>query len=166
MGSHDAPQEDHLGAWLAAYVQDDPRMLADAPSESHAAEAEFLRRFERAQSCLGALTGLRPHDEDAQAALAATEPDAQTLDDMPGFSPPKRLGRFRILSELGRGGYGIVYRALDPVLGRVIALKVPRPDTLVSSQPRERFLREARAMATLSHPNLVTVYEGGSVGPV
>jgi tetratricopeptide (TPR) repeat protein len=68
--------------------------------------------------------------------------------------------------ELGRGGFGVVYLAYDPQLRRLVALKVPRPETVVTKELRQRLLREARAAAGLEHPNLVTVYEAGEVGPV
>src|SRR5205823_9946850 len=68
--------------------------------------------------------------------------------------------------ELGRGAHGIVFLAHDPRLGRDVALKVPRPEAVVTPELRERFLREARAAAGLDHPGLVPVYEAGEIGPV
>ena len=59
----------------------------------------------------------------------------------------------------GRGGVGVVYRAFDPVLGRMVALKVPHPETLSSAALRRRFLREAEAAGRLCHPGIVTVFE-------
>lgn len=79
---------------------------------------------------------------------------------------PERLGRFRIERELGRGGFGIVYLAFDPQLARTVALKVPRPDVLSTSQLRERFRHEARAAAALDHPNIVAVHETGEIDSV
>ena len=76
------------------------------------------------------------------------------------------IGRFKLLRALGAGSHGIVYLARDPVLERDVALKVPRPETLVSPDLRKRFLREARTVAELAHPNLVPVYEVGELGPV
>lgn len=83
----------------------------------------------------------------------------------PESKTPGRLGRFEILDTLGQGGYGIVYLAFDPTLGRHVALKVPRPEVVMSPEVRRRFLREARAAAGLDHPNLVPVHEAGEVGP-
>ncbi len=79
---------------------------------------------------------------------------------------PTRLGRFRIVSELGRGGCGVVFLAIDPELARKVALKLPRPEALVTPDLRRRFVREARAAAALDHPNLLPVYEAGEIGPV
>jgi tRNA A-37 threonylcarbamoyl transferase component Bud32 len=77
----------------------------------------------------------------------------------------REVGRFQVRRELGRGGFGVVYLAFDPRLGRDVALKVPRPDVLASDELRERFHREARAAAGLDHPNVVPVYEAGEAGP-
>jgi predicted Ser/Thr protein kinase len=68
------------------------------------------------------------------------------------------LGRYRLERELGAGGMGVVHAAFDPVLERRIALKVLNR-AAATLEARERLLREARAMARLAHPNVVTVYE-------
>jgi serine/threonine protein kinase len=81
-------------------------------------------------------------------------------------APLERLGRFEVRRELGRGSFGVVFLAWDPQLGREVALKVPRPEALLSLELRQRFIREARAAAGLDHPNLVPVFEVGEVGPV
>jgi eukaryotic-like serine/threonine-protein kinase len=80
--------------------------------------------------------------------------------------PPDRFGRFSILRELGRGGFGVVFLALDPVLGRKVALKVPRPEVLFTPEVRCRFLREAEAASRLDHPHIVPVYEVGEEGSI
>ncbi|MFO0953074.1 MAG: protein kinase [Isosphaeraceae bacterium] len=83
---------------------------------------------------------------------------------LPGPASPWKLGRFEVLQELGRGGFGIVYLAHDPKLGRRVALKVPRPEALLSDKLRRRFLHEARAAGLLDHPNIVPVFEAGEDG--
>jgi eukaryotic-like serine/threonine-protein kinase len=70
-----------------------------------------------------------------------------------------RLGPYEILSPIGAGGMGEVYRARDPRLNREVAIKVLPADRLADEGRRQRFLREARAAATLTHPHIVTVYE-------
>lgn len=74
----------------------------------------------------------------------------------------RKLGRFRIISQIGRGGYGIVFRARDPKLGRDVAIKIPRLDAALSADARRRFIRESTAAAGLNHPGIVTVFETGS----
>lgn len=75
---------------------------------------------------------------------------------------PSRLGRYVILSELGRGGMSVVYTAYDPELDRRVALKVVRGDRL-SKAHRARLHREAQALARLSHPSVVTVFDVGDL---
>ncbi|MBI2825239.1 MAG: protein kinase [Planctomycetia bacterium] len=79
---------------------------------------------------------------------------------------PQHFGRFEIRRALGHGGFGVVFLAFDPRLHREAALKVPRPEILVSPPLRQRFLREAQAAAVLDHPNIVPIYETGEIGPV
>ena len=77
-----------------------------------------------------------------------------------------RLARFMVLNRIGTGGMGIVYVAHDPLLNRQVALKVLRPGAVGSLRAREartRLLREAQAMARLSHPNVIAVHEVGTV---
>ena len=76
-----------------------------------------------------------------------------------------RVGRYEVLAELGTGGMGVVYRARDPELDREVALKLLRPAGTTRHDPetaRARLVREARAMARLSHPNVLTVHEVGT----
>jgi serine/threonine protein kinase len=80
------------------------------------------------------------------------------------FTLENTIGRFQIEQELGRGGFGIVFRAYDPELDRHVALKIPRFDTLSSPQLQKSLLREAKAAAGLDHPNIVPIYEVGESG--
>ncbi|MEM7156143.1 MAG: serine/threonine-protein kinase [Myxococcota bacterium] len=76
-------------------------------------------------------------------------------------SASTRIGRYRLLEPIGRGGMGAVYTAYDEQLDRKVALKTLLPEQLPSERIRLRFLREAQAQARLSHPNVVTVHEVG-----
>ncbi len=81
--------------------------------------------------------------------------------------PPEstQVGRFVVLQRVGMGGMGIVYAAYDPQLDRRVALKVMRDDVVRPRRSRhqQQLLREARAMAKISHPNVVAVYDAGTV---
>jgi len=77
----------------------------------------------------------------------------------------RRIGKYVIEGELGRGAMGVVYKAVDPVIGRAVAIKTIRFDVLTDSGQRDevqkRFLREAQSAGGLSHPNIVTIYDIG-----
>jgi Tol biopolymer transport system component len=77
-----------------------------------------------------------------------------------------KLGPYEILSPLGTGGMGEVYRARDPRLDREVAIKVLHADALADPTRRARFVQEARAASTLNHPNIVTIHEIESDGDV
>src|SRR5690606_36863322 len=81
---------------------------------------------------------------------------------------PATIGRYTVTAQIGRGAMGVVYRALDPVLERVVAIKTV--DTVLDPREKERceerFIMEARAAGSLSHPNIVTIYEVGRSGEV
>ncbi len=77
---------------------------------------------------------------------------------------PASFGKFEIRRPLGYGAHGIVFLAYDPVLHREVALKVPRPDAVMTEELRQRFLREAQVAAALDHPHVVPVHEAGHVG--
>jgi serine/threonine-protein kinase len=73
-----------------------------------------------------------------------------------------RVGPYEIVEALGRGGMGEVYRARDPRLERQLAIKTVTAAALLDPQSRERFDREARAVAALSHPNILAIYDVGN----
>jgi serine/threonine protein kinase len=74
---------------------------------------------------------------------------------------PAQIGKYEILDLIGRGGMGVVYKARDTVLGRLVALKVMTSSLADNAEVRERFLREARAVSMLQHANIVVVFELG-----
>ena len=74
---------------------------------------------------------------------------------------PVRIGRFPLIRRLGAGGMGAVYAAYDELLDRKVALKIMHPDRSSSVGQRQRTLVEARALARVTHPSIVTVYEVG-----
>jgi serine/threonine protein kinase len=80
--------------------------------------------------------------------------------------PGSRLGPYEILSLLGAGGMGEVYRASDPRLGRDVAIKVLPAERMADESRRRRFVKEARAASALNHPNIVTVHEVDSVNGI
>jgi len=87
------------------------------------------------------------------APIVRSGDETQHVPDLP------RFGRFRALAELGSGAMGTVYRAFDDVLGRSVAIKALHAR---DSATRERFLREARAIGAVLHPNILAVYDAGT----
>ncbi len=75
---------------------------------------------------------------------------------------PQHIGKFRIEKILGQGGFGVVYLGLDEQLQRRVAIKVPKPQFVQRAEDRELYLKEARTVAGLEHPNIVPVHEVGS----
>ncbi|MGD9644628.1 MAG: WD40 repeat domain-containing serine/threonine protein kinase [Pirellulales bacterium] len=147
------------GECVTADEASDRRLDASSPEGLGAAQ-RVLRTLVRAR---GLVT---PH------ALARDEPGGnisvwEALSRASGTELPLRqLGRFAIKRELGRGGFAVVFLAHDPVLNREVALKVPRPEVLLAEGVRLRFDREARAVARLTHPNLVPLFEVGEAGAI
>ncbi len=102
-----------------------------------------------------------PGDIALEATVTATEGEAASAG-----APPPTIGRYAVRGTLGSGAMGIVYRAHDPQLDREVAIKLLRRATgdALSSAGRARLVREAQAMARLSHPNVVTVFDAGEHG--
>jgi len=85
-----------------------------------------------------------------------------TVSDLESFTIGTSIGRHLIISLVGQGGMGKVYQAYDPILDRKVAIKFIR-EHLVGKIDKNIFLREAQAMAKISHPNVVSIYEVGTI---
>ena len=136
--------------------------LVDQPSSVTAAEPSADDYDVAALAALLADTWsrLRPQKGDGDDS-ATTEVPAESAAKL-----PRQIGRFEIRGILGCGGFGLVLLAYDPHLHREVALKLPRPEILLSHRLRQRFLREAQAAALLDHSNIVPVYEAAELGPL
>ena len=103
------------------------------------------------------LQAMRDSAERSSSERAAMN-EASSDDADVSLAPGHRLGRYQVLDLLGAGGMGTVYRALDPSLGREVAIKAVGRTFRGDSANLKRFEREARVLATLSHPNIATIY--------
>jgi serine/threonine protein kinase len=162
MNPNDAETDaEPLGDLLEAY--DEALAAGRPPPTQTPVSPELAERLTRAQACLRRL------DQDRRRTAGFSglpQPGGTAIPglDLDAGGGLRQLGRLRIVRELGRGGSGIVYLAQDLLLHRQVAVKVPRPEVLLTPDLRRRFLREAQAAAGLDHPNLVPVYEAGEVG--
>lgn len=108
---------------------------------------------------------LQPSDQERIARDLGPSTSALTPSGSASVRPAAQpqIGRFEIRRMLGEGAFGRVYLAFDPSLDREVAVKVPHSVGL-TTEFRERFLREARATAKIHHPNVCPVYEAGVEG--
>lgn len=145
---HDPTPDEHLVDFLVQY-DEAVRVgatLSNAPSLAESGQSPY--QAQHAVNCLRLLEEVFPRQK------APTSAGAKLVS----------IGRFDIVRELGRGGFGVVYLAVDPLLGREIALKVLHNERLANPESRARFQREARAVAALDHPHIVPVFETGEAG--
>jgi tetratricopeptide (TPR) repeat protein len=137
------------------HIELECRARAGEPIEA----AEYLRRFpvlagteERVRALTDAVDRLRR--EATGGGTAAEEREIEREG-----AVPRRLGRYELLEPVGQGTFGVVFRARDTRLDRVVAVKVPRPGLWSDAEARIRFLREARSLARLNHPGIVAVHD-------
>jgi len=123
--------------------------------------ADLIARFDSEDGLLTILSGNSDIARQSSTQTLAEYGTAELLDSPSAAGDLGRLGPYRILRELGRGGMGVVYVAEDTRLHRQVALKVMHARAAASSQYQVRFEREVDALARLSHPNIVQVYEAG-----
>jgi tRNA A-37 threonylcarbamoyl transferase component Bud32 len=146
--------------------------------ERHARYATLLEEAGRIEDAIEVYNQIRRRDRNfpnarerveelrkklSEATRVAAQTAAPAASEM-GAAPGAALSRYEIVSELGRGAMGIVYKARDTVLDRMVALK-KLPESMRQHELAVRFfLREARSAAALNHPNVVTVYDAGQDG--
>ena len=135
------------------------RVLADCLEAYHRERAlGEVPDLDRYRERLGDL-----YEEFVELVAAETAID-DALDSCSEDSLPQTWGEYILLGELGRGGAGVVYEALHRKLGRKVALKVLRTGMDTEKSARERFRREAQALAQVHHDNIVEIYEYGELG--
>jgi tetratricopeptide (TPR) repeat protein len=162
MGADDrdlTERQEQLGEILADWLEAEERGRVPARQEWLARHAEFapeLQEFladtERFQ---GLAVPLREVARAAHVAFAFQPPRPPTA------PPPGPLGDYELLEEIGQGGMGVVYRARQRSLGRLVALKMVRPGPGDRAADLQRFRNEAELVAQLDHPHVVPIYEVG-----
>lgn len=123
---------------------------------------EMAGLFTEQRKLLADILQIEVSDEEVVAWAAASRAEETLADPDDGGEPThKTLGEFELISELGRGGMGVVYRARQPSLRREVALKKL---LRTGGGSEQRFLREIRALGRVEHPHLVKILTSGSVG--
>ncbi|RMH40819.1 MAG: serine/threonine protein kinase [Deltaproteobacteria bacterium] len=130
-----------------------PTSQSAAPRVASGSSPAGLPDAARSPSAPALATGSDASPHAATAAVASG-----------GLAMAGALGRYRRVAELGRGAMGVVYRARDAVLERDVALKIMTPQMRAHPVALQFFLQEAKALAQLNHPNIVTVYDQGQDG--
>jgi hypothetical protein len=104
-----------------------------------------------------------PVSEPDVAGLTTSNGPPTLSGEPPSTSQPsvRRFGRYELIEEVAHGGMGVVYRARDTVLGRIVALKMIRAGLFATADEVARFYREAQAIATLEHRHIIKIYEVG-----
>jgi serine/threonine protein kinase/Leucine-rich repeat (LRR) protein len=142
------------------------RRQVEALLANHFRSGEFLNvpAAEQIEIGAGANYPVTIQSEVMTANKSSADDESDDLSFLEPSTRPDSLGRighYEVLQVLGKGGFGIVFRAFDDVLQRVVAIKVMAPQLAATSPARRRFLREARTSAGVRHENVVQVYEVG-----
>src|SRR5438128_7758096 len=135
------------------------RQRVETLLQSHEAAGDFLGK--PAIQCAAEAMAGPACAEDTQAEAPGEDGDGEPLDFLASSDQPDalgRLGHYEVLEVIGRGGMGIVLRAFDEKLHRVVAIKVMAAQLAINATARQRFLREARAAAAVSHDHIVTIH--------
>jgi len=182
----DCPGPERLDAWLSGTLPNDERGPLVAHLDACASCRDELDRRLPAAEVLGGLTpgagdpgeGRGPALEAALASLKRDLPGDPKADQTTEYAPAGettiagssgpagRIGPYDVIERVGRGGMGEVFRAMDPALERIVALKILTPALAGNPEARRRFLREARAAAAVCHEHVVTIHAVGESGDV
>jgi serine/threonine protein kinase/WD40 repeat protein len=137
--------------------------VTDIPGAASLVYHEFVLRQQlgEAPAFEDYLSRFAPYAEELLRLREAEEFILPLLPSAPASRPGRRFGDYELLGEIGRGGMGVIYRARQISLNRVVALKMLPAGPLASEEEVQRLRREAEAVAGLRHPNLVAIYEVG-----
>jgi serine/threonine protein kinase/formylglycine-generating enzyme required for sulfatase activity len=162
----------------ACKAGENPRLEDYLAQTAEARRGRLLRELLAVELYFRIRAGEQPRPEEYHArfpsfaeTIAGAFADAESVQagvdtgpHMPAGGPdtvPPRLGRYRIVGQLGKGAFGVVYRGYDEELKRDVAIKVPHHHRVATPADVEAYLAEARILATLDHPGIVPVYDIG-----
>ena len=158
MIEHDVDSFDEVANEFAELIRRGENPVVDQFADEHPDIADKIRQ-------LFPILEMMERHGDSRDSWSANELENaafQSIDDSAASSAPERLGDFRIIREIGRGGMGIVYEAEQESLGRIVALKVLPISAQFDQRRQFRFKQESRASAKLHHTNIVPVFGVGT----
>jgi serine/threonine protein kinase/WD40 repeat protein len=164
-----APDDEVIADLVIAYGEAlrTGKAFPDRAAEFQKLDPNLREQLKSAKDCLNLIERVRQYRQLASEGLPITSGAPLSAGCVYATcGDVHRIGRFEIIRELGRGSHGIVFLARDPGLNREIALKVPRPEAILTPQLRSRFLREGKAAGRLNHPSILAAHEAGEAGPV
>ncbi|MEZ4365689.1 MAG: protein kinase [Kofleriaceae bacterium] len=130
-----------------------------------AAQTKVESHLAGCRDCRALVAALAADDGGDSDLATAPRPGAAAVGPGGGHALGDRIGRYLVIGRLGAGGMGVVFSAYDPQLDRRVAIKLLHTGTgIATSEGRARLVREAKAIAQLSHPNVVAVYDVGAAG--
>src|SRR6516165_4833530 len=169
------PGDEHFGEVLAAYLEaldagwaPDRRAFLDRyPSLRSELEGFFAAKdevdslAEPFRSCVPTPSASGAHPGNGPATVSEATVGADDTATPATAEPPRSFGDYELLEEIARGGMGVVYKAQQRSLNRIVALKMILSGQLASPADVQRFRNEAEAAALMDHPNIVPIYEVG-----
>jgi CHASE2 domain-containing sensor protein/tRNA A-37 threonylcarbamoyl transferase component Bud32 len=169
--TQEAKEEDLTGISVKEPASDKPKGIIEPETPSASKTESVLSEKKDSERLPPSPSDLSAEKTVAFSKTPATPaiPEISSYTPAGGSSPSvTQFGRYKIIELLGKGGMGTVYKGLDPVLDRSVALKTIRLDFALSSSEiselKARLIQEAKAAGMLSHPNIVTIYDVGEEG--
>jgi len=134
------------------------------PVEAYLAEVAASEQEALRSALLAVQQELDTHSGSADSSIVQESQHTTDYTPTPETNIPNAIGRFEILTLLGEGAFGKVYKARDPQLDREVAIKVPKLEAFAGRFDLQRFLREAKSAAAVQHPNICPVHEVNAEG--
>jgi len=152
-------------ALIETTIQEPQILCVTPPKCPQCGNCDFLLKTDKGRTFDCRVCGSRTRiEQSAFEVLDRTTPVAhgdRTEAKEGGAESGNMMGRFELASQVGAGGFGSVFKARDPDLDRVVALKIPHMHRMLNEENRQRFLREARHLAQLRHDGILPVFEVG-----